>query len=318
MYQLAVIAQPGVWPTHWTLRDFTLSHLPTLAALPAETRLDSIALVQPRAEEVEGVLLEIDERDRVGAVARLLAARADTEGLPELLRCHRFDGFLDLSWPEGLVEASLRTALGHVELGRTMVDIQRVVIEESRQERASLYDLANHDGLTHLFNNRYFAELMEREHNRSVRRRESYALVFIDLDDLKRLNTRYGHAGGSLALAELARLIAASTRASDVAVRMGGDEFAVFLAGCDQQRGTEFAQRLCAKLRSHSFELDGQRLSITASCGIAAYPEDGDVYSELLKHADRALLRAKNQGKDRAVGSIPAPATERKECPFSS
>jgi diguanylate cyclase (GGDEF)-like protein len=92
--------------------------------------------------------------------------------------------------------------------------------------------------------------------------------------------------------------------ASDVAVRMGGDEFAVFLAGCDQQRGTEFAHRLCARLRAHHFELDGERLSITVSCGVAAYPEDGDAYPDLLKLADRALLCAKSQGKDRAVHAL--------------
>lgn len=316
MYELAVIAQPKVWPAHWALPDFHLSHLPSLAALPTDTRFDTVALVQPRAEDVGELLLELDERDRVGSVARLLAARSDTEGLEELLCRHRFDGFLDLSWPAALVAACIRTALGHVELGRTMVDIQRVVIEESRQEVASLLELANHDGLTHLFNLRYFAELMEREHHRSVRRREAYALVFIDLDDLKRLNTVHGHAGGSMALSELARLIAASTRATDVAVRMGGDEFAVFLSGCDQQRGTEFANRLCAKLRAHTFEVDGERVSITASCGVAAYPEDGDLYSELLKHADRALQRAKSLGKDRAVGFVPL-SEERKSCLFS-
>jgi diguanylate cyclase (GGDEF)-like protein len=304
VFQLAVIDQPRVWPAHWALPAFQLVHLPTLSQLPLEARVDTVALVQPRTDEVDRAWDELDRRDRFGSVTRLLVARSDTDGLPELLRRHRFDGFLDLAWPESLAEAGIRMAMGHVELGRTMVDIQRVVIEESRHETASLYELAHHDGLTHLFNHRYFAELMEREHHRSVRRGESYALVFIDLDDLKQLNTRYGHAGGSLALSELARIIAASTRASDVAVRMGGDEFAVFLAGCDQQRGTEFAHRLCAKLREHRIELDGERLCVTVSCGVAAYPEDGDAYAELLKLADRALLRAKSQGKDRAVHAV--------------
>lgn len=305
MHQLVVVSEPNAWPTRWSLQNFQVRHLEALAALSPDTHLDCLALVQPQSQAIDAVLHHLEERGRVGAVATLMVGRADSaRDLASVLR-HQFDGFLDLAWPAALAEASIRTALRHVELGRNMVDIQRIVIEQARQETASLYELANHDGLTNLFNHRYFAEMMNRQHEVSKRRGEAYALVFIDLDDLKVLNARFGHAGGSRALNELATIIAASTRATDVAVRMGGDEFAVFLAKCDQAHGTEFAARLCERLREHSFELDGQRLSITISCGVASYPEDGLVYSELLDHADRALFRAKALGKDRAVGCLP-------------
>lgn len=304
MHQLAVIAAPQRWPAHWTLREFTLHHHRALSSLGADARFDGVAIVEPAPGEVDGVLSALEEREQVGAFATLVVGHASDGGVPALLQRHRFDGFIDLTWPEDLAAASIRVALAHVELGRNLVEIQRVVIQQAREQMVSLYEQAIHDGLTNLFNHRYFAEMMERRHERSRRLGETYALVFIDLDNLKDLNTRYGHAGGSQALNELARLIAATIRATDVAVRLGGDEFAVFLSGCDQPQGIEFARRLCSKLHAHRFEVDGQPLSITVSCGVASYPEDGLLHSDLLKHADSALLHAKAQGKDRAVGFV--------------
>lgn len=309
MYQLAVIAPPGQWPEHWALRDFQLAYVSSMNELPASARPDTVAFVHPGASELPRALEQLDARDGAGTVARLLVERGDVAGVGELLQRHHFDGFIDLAWPAAVVEAGLRTALTHVELGRTIVDIQRVVMAEQRRETESLYELATHDELTHLFNQRYFSQLMQREHHRSQQRFEAYSLVFIDLDDLKRLNTDFGYASGSRALAELAFLIAATTRATDLAVRMGGDEFAVFLPGCEKQQGLEFAERLVSRLRTHRFRHDGRWLRITASCGVASFPEDATAYPELLAHADQALRSAKRAGKNRAA---PGPAPQRR------
>ena len=313
MHQLAVVSAPTEWPTSWRLRDFQVHHHTALKSLASDLRFDCIVLVEPRPEELSWVLGGLKERDRLGAVALLVAGRARAAGLDLLLEHSACDGFLDLFWPEALAAAVLRIALGHVESGRNVVEIQRVVIEQTRQQMTALYDLANHDGLTNLFNLRYFADLMERQHERSRRQGQSYALVFIDLDDLKLLNTRYGHAGGSVALNELARTIAATIRGADVAVRLGGDEFAIFLADCDQSQATELAERLCARVREHHFEVDRQPISLTVSCGVSSYPENGLFYTDLLKHADCALMHAKASGKDRVVGYVPsleAPLTQ--------
>ena len=306
MHQLAVVSAPTAWPAGWKLRDFQVHQHRALKGLAADVRFDCIVLVEPRPEEVNLVLAGLKERDRFGAVAMLVAGRPQSTGMHVLLERYQCDGFLDTSWPEALASAGLHIALRHVELGRNMVEIQRVVIEQTRRQMTELYDQANHDGLTNLFNHRYFAELMERQHERSKRDGEAYALVFIDLDDLKRLNTTYGHAGGSVALNELARTIATTIRAADVAVRMGGDEFAVFLADCDQSQATEFAWRLCKKLREHHFEYEGSAMAITISVGVAAYPADGTLYSDLLRNADSALLHAKATGKDRVVAFTPS------------
>lgn len=306
MHQLAVVTAPNEWPAGWRLRDFQVHQHRALKGLAADVRFDCIVLVEPRPEEVNLVLAGLKERDRFGAVAMLVAGRPASAGMHALLERYPCDGFLDTTWPEALAQTGLHIALRHVELGRNMVEIQRVVIEQTRRQMTSLYDQANHDGLTNLFNHRYFAELMERQHERSKRDAQAYALVFIDLDDLKALNTNHGHAGGSWALNELARTIATSIRATDVAVRLGGDEFAVFLADCDQPQATDFAWRLCKRLRDHHFDFEGTPMAITISVGVAAYPADGALYSDLLKHADTALLHAKATGKNRVVAYTPS------------
>lgn len=266
-----------------------------------EGGVDGVILVDPQPCEVSAVLLGLEERERLGGGATLIAGQASSPGIHALLEQHPFDGFLDLSWPEALAATTIQTALRHVE-ARHVIALQRVVIEQARGLSTSLYELANHDGLTNLFNHRYFAEQMERRHEHSQRAGEAYAMVFVDLDDLRQLNTRYGHAGGSQALHELAGIIASSIRGTDVAVRVGGDEFAIFLPGRDQAAGTAFASRLCARLRGHHFAVDDQDVSITVSCGVSSYPEDSSRYADLLKHADSALFHAKALGKNRAVG----------------
>jgi diguanylate cyclase (GGDEF)-like protein len=301
MHQLAVISAPQAWPTHWSFPDFRVHRFADVSALGTDARFDAVAFVDPSLEVLGPALEALKERES-SSFATVLAARAQAPATAAMLSQFAFDGFVDTSWTPDVAAANVRIALGHVELGRNLVEIQRVVIHQAREQMVSLYEQAIHDGLTNLFNHRYFAEMMERRHERSRRLGETYALVFIDLDDLKGLNTRYGHAGGSQALNELARLIASSIRATDVAVRLGGDEFAVFLSNCDQALGIEFARRLCAKLRAHTFDCDGQAVRISVSCGVASYPEDGMLHSELLKHADTALMHAKAQGKDRAVG----------------
>lgn len=307
MHQVAVVSRSGGWPEHWKLGELQLHHL-TLEEATSDLRVQCITLVEPEPEELRFVLERLEASDRVGAVATVVAGSASSPRVHALMEQCPCDGFLDLSWPEPLAAAALRIAMGHVELGRNVVEIQRAVIDQARQQMASLYDLANHDGLTNLFNQRYFEELMERQHGRSLRRREPYTLVFIDLDDLKLLNTRYGHDGGSRALHELASTIMVSIRSTDVAVRLGGDEFVVLLQNCEQQAGVDFGNRLCARLRELRFEVvPGQLISISVSCGVASFPRDGVAWSELLKSADAALHHSKKQGKNRVTAAEPPP-----------
>ena len=171
-----------------------------------------------------------------------------------------------------------------------------------------LQDLVFKDHLTNLFNRRYFDMVLPREHARSRRYNRQYAIIFIDLDGVKAINTDYGHLMGSRIIQESGKLIGKSTRKSNLAFRFGGDEFVTILVEASKEMAYEHAQRICDRISSETFVFDGVSIQITASAGIACYPEDGDDPNDLLKKADASMYKAKDKGKNTVV-SYPSEGT---------
>ena len=171
-------------------------------------------------------------------------------------------------------------------------------LEESRA-------LSFRDDLTVAQNRRCLeAELPEAVRS-SAAKTESLALLFIDVDDLKRVNTRHGHPAGSLLLETVALTAQRLCRAHDRLYRYGGDEFCILMPGTTAQGARKLGERLLQVLRDHPMELGGERLTVSLSAGVAAYPENANGASPLIEQADRALLRAKQQGKGRVVVAEP-------------
>jgi diguanylate cyclase (GGDEF)-like protein len=171
-------------------------------------------------------------------------------------------------------------------------------------ENARLYEktqqLAITDGLTGLYNPRYFYEALEKEIRRSERYHRSISLVILDIDDLKAYNDLYGHLAGDDLLKELARLMSKVTRRADTSARYGGDEFAIILPETETEGARVLAQRLLEEVKEHHFSTqNGQTIGqITTSLGIATYPHHADSAKALVDAADKALLRAKGAGKN--------------------
>jgi diguanylate cyclase (GGDEF)-like protein/PAS domain S-box-containing protein len=155
---------------------------------------------------------------------------------------------------------------------------------------------ATHDALTGLANYREFMDTLERELRRAERSRHSFAVMLLDLDDLKQVNDRLGHLTGNRALKRLAAAMGEQCRATDLVARYGGDEFAVVLIDSDQQMAEQVAQRIETSLRN-----DGGEPPITVSIGIAVYPNDGRTAQDLLETADRQLYRRKKNDPARKV-----------------
>jgi diguanylate cyclase (GGDEF)-like protein len=158
------------------------------------------------------------------------------------------------------------------------------------------------DELTELANRRYFMETLETELRRAERFNEALALVFADLDDFKRVNDRFGHNVGDDVLRAFADVVRRRVRTIDLAARLGGEEFAVLLLETDLAG----AEQLAESLRAAVAELEvrspgGESVRVTASFGVAAYPETHSA-DELMNSADRALYRAKREGKNRVSG----------------
>ncbi len=162
-------------------------------------------------------------------------------------------------------------------------------------DQARLFDqvrrMAVSDPLTGLANYRRLISVMEAELDRSRRTSRPFSVVLFDMDGLKAINDQYGHLTGSRALVRLGKILRNHCRAIDTPARYGGDEFAIVLP----EAGPEIAARIVSRIRER-LSTEAEMPALSASAGIAAFPEDGDTPEKLLAAADRALYRMKHHG----------------------
>jgi diguanylate cyclase (GGDEF)-like protein len=165
------------------------------------------------------------------------------------------------------------------------------------QAHGEIAFLALHDALTKLPNRLQLERRLEQAMRDSRRSGQPCAVLFVDLDGFKAVNDAFGHQAGDRLLSLIAQRLRETMRPSDLAARMGGDEFVVVAEGVSREDVHALAARLGAVLRQE-FVVDGHRLRISASIGIALYPQDGASAQELISHADAAMYRAKAGGRD--------------------
>jgi len=190
------------------------------------------------------------------------------------------------------------------ELARLAEGFNEMLVEISnrddalleRQER--LHRQANYDTLTGLPNRTLFNDRLAQALRRAERTKETLAVLFIDLDDFKLINDAHGHRVGDLLLEEVSRRLNKDTRADDTLARLGGDEFTIFLQGV---KSAENALQVARKLLNallNVFLLDDKQMYVSASFGIALFPDHGNSAEVLLKSADAAMYVAKQKGKN--------------------
>ena len=283
---------------------------PTVAAfvkhrLPAEheDRAFVLGLAQPLADVLA-------DSDTVGtATARIvlafsvlsiflaiLLARAVIRPLNQMLRS-----------VEHFSAGAARTPLPvqrHDEIGvlarsvdslQQQVDGQMAALQEKQRE---LDHLASHDSLTGLPNRRLFLDRLGQALARSRRTGEPLALLFIDLDHFKEINDRLGHAAGDVVLRTVAECLVAEVREVDTVARLGGDEFIILLdATEDRAVIAKIASALLGVL-ADPVEVGGETVAIGGSIGISCYPRDGANATEIVASADKAMYRAKHEGRN--------------------
>ncbi len=171
-------------------------------------------------------------------------------------------------------------------------------ISAMKESESKLDHLAHHDSLTGLPNRLLLHARIEHSLERARRNGTRLAVLFLDLDHFKNINDTLGHPVGDLLLQETARRLAACVREEDTVARLGGDEFTLLLEDLqDAHFAGEAAQRILAAL-AEKFVLQGHEVFVTCSIGISLFPGDGADVTTLLKNADSALYRAKEQGRD--------------------
>jgi diguanylate cyclase (GGDEF)-like protein len=205
-------------------------------------------------------------------------------------------------------------------LGAILIGGCKVRVNEERQYASMLADLlsiayqtalsiesverdAAVDGLTRVYNRRYFALWFENELRRAKNYSQPLSLLMLDIDHFKKVNDTFGHNAGDMVLRKLAETLRAHTRSSDLVARYGGEEFVVAMTSSNKDQAFTYAESLRKTIASLEVKVTGHEapLKATITCGVATYPEDGENTTDLLRAADEALYQGKGEGRNRVV-----------------
>ena len=161
------------------------------------------------------------------------------------------------------------------------------------------YKLATTDGLTELYNHRYFQEQIRMQVEHSKRYENSFSLIIIDIDFFKKFNDNFGHQSGDAVLRQVAQTLKKNVRATDIVCRYGGEEMSIILPNTNNEVAYSTARKICERVANHKFKLaNDKEANVTISLGVSTFPEDGNSAPALIEAADKRLYEAKNKGRN--------------------
>jgi len=246
-----------------------------------------------REEPFDVILLDLSLPDAhgLGAATQLQAA---APGVPIVVLSDTNDEALALQAVQAGVQDYLVKGRGNGDL---LTRSLRYAVERKRAEERIAY-LAQYDPLTGLANRALFRDRLTQALSRADRNGRLVALLFLDLDRFKAINDTLGHDAGDQLLQAVTERLKGSMRKVDTLARLGGDEFAVIAEGISRILDAATVAERISDLMASPFILNGQEVFVTTSIGIAIYRQDGEDADTLIKNADTALYRAKEQGRN--------------------
>jgi diguanylate cyclase (GGDEF)-like protein len=191
-------------------------------------------------------------------------------------------------------ERAVAAALIYIPLAVVMDHL----ISVWRQDERSLYEAAQFDSLTGAYTRGFAMAVMQRAVLKARGDAKPLGVLMLDLDHFKRINDAHGHARGDLVLKQTTHAVQSTLRAGDIVGRFGGEEFVILLPGADVKQATGAAERCRAAVETMKIP-DAPYLSVTASVGVAAFPDHGEDLDGLLQASDRAMYAAKANGRNR-------------------
>jgi diguanylate cyclase (GGDEF)-like protein len=238
-----------------------------------------------------------------------MTSYASLETAITALRYGAYDYFFKPFKDIELVSAATARAMEKVRLVK---ENQRLIEElNSKNQKLSkinsvLKNLACRDGLTGIFNHRYFQDSLEAELNRACRHDGNFSLVFLDVDHFKQYNDINGHQQGDKLLRKLAQILARSLRKPDILARYGGEEFVIILPETSKTNAGIYGEKIRHAIEKFPFA-GKEKLpegNLTISIGISTFPEDGRDRYSLIEYADQALYQAKKGGRNKVCASV--------------
>ncbi len=216
-------------------------------------------------------------------------------------------------YSELLQDANAELGQLNLAYGQLVVELRQAKDEadklaaDLRQANTRLQELVSRDGLTGLYNHRYFQEVMDRELSQAERYGHSFSLILFDIDHFKKVNDSYGHQRGDQVLKLLSALAVKAVRASDVVARYGGEEFAVVLPETPETGVGVFAERLRRGVEQLKIVVDELSIPLTISLGVTTYHSGVHRHdkSALIEAADQALYQSKHAGRNRVTTLAP-------------
>lgn len=268
----------------------------------------ALQAAQENEDHIALILLDVQMPEMDGfEVARLLHENEKTRSLPIIfITANQDEAHIEEAYLAGAVDYIQKPIRKTALLSKVSVFLDlwslRFGLEQEIEHRRAVEHrvehLATHDPLTNLPNRRGLYEELNELIYRSRRYRYSSAVIYVDLDGFKNVNDHFAHEAGDRLLIQVAANFKKIVRQTDSVARIGGDEFIVLIT--DINRETTLITKIESLLReaSRPIEFNGHRVSVSASIGVALFPEHGDNVETLLHHADQAMYQAKNHGKN--------------------
>ncbi len=190
------------------------------------------------------------------------------------------------------------------ELVQAKIQLEKLA-SELEDKNSYLEEIANLDGLTEIYNHRYFQDFLDREISRAIRRETELSLVLADIDNFKKFNDFHGHQAGDYVLHEVAALCGGLIREYDLLARYGGEEFVFVFPETGQADALLIAEKIRTALEQHMFSFAGDSYRVTSSFGVASYDATGLMKkAQLIEQADKALYSAKKKGRNRVEAFV--------------
>jgi two-component system cell cycle response regulator len=288
-----------------------VSQIVDLKSLLAKNKRDRAYLVVLAGSNV-GEMYKLEEAEILIGRASNAGIRLNDEGVSR--RHARIVKDADSIVVEDLQSANGTLVNGEPVARRVLVDGDKVMlgstsvlrfgyhdeVDESFQQQ--MFDAALRDGMTGAYNKKFFTDRLESELAYAKRHNTHLSLLLFDVDHFKRVNDTYGHLAGDQVLVQLSKLTQGTIRTEDVFARYGGEEFAVYCRAVPLETAGIVGERLRSLVENHHFMHEGQRLPVTISIGVAAFPiTPANAGPELVAAADEALYEAKRCGRNRVL-----------------